>query len=105
MGAGINDILIGLLIGNTLAAMSFWLITAPIAVKTRLSLYTYIENNLGEMTSRLYNGANVAIFVAISAAMITVSATAVRVLCSTSRRRSRRTPPASTSSASPPRPA
>ena len=80
MGATIGDILIGLLIGNTLAAMSFWLITAPIAVKTRLSLYTYIEQNLGELTSRFYNGANVAIFVAISAAMITVSATAVRVL-------------------------
>jgi len=63
-----------------LAAMSFWLITAPIAVKTRLSLYTYIEQNLGDLASRLYNGANVLIFVAISAAMITVSATAVRAL-------------------------
>ena len=80
MGATIKDILIGLLIGNVLAALSFWLITAPIAVKTRLSLYTYIEHNLGDLASRLYNGANVLIFVAISAAMITVSATAVRVL-------------------------
>ncbi len=80
MGATIKDILIGLFIGNLLAALSFWLITAPIAVKTRLSLYTYIEQNLGELASRLYNGANVLIFVAISAAMITVSATAVRVL-------------------------
>ena len=80
MGATIHDILIGLLIGNTLAALSFWLITAPIAVKTRLSLYTYLEHNMGELVSRLYNGANVLIFVAISAAMITVSATAVRVL-------------------------
>jgi purine-cytosine permease-like protein len=35
---------------------------------------------MGELFSRLYNGANVLIFVAISAAMITVSATAVRVL-------------------------
>lgn len=74
MGASIQDILLGLLIGNTLAAMSFWLITAPIAVKTRLSLYTYIEYHLGDMTSRIYNGANVLIFAAISAAMITVSA-------------------------------
>ncbi|MCP5233634.1 MAG: hypothetical protein H6948_16410 [Zoogloeaceae bacterium] len=80
MGATIEDILIGLLIGNTLAVLSFWLITAPIAVKTRLSLYTYIEHNMGELASRLYNGANVLIFVAISAAMITVSATAVRAL-------------------------
>ncbi|WP_418316224.1 purine-cytosine permease family protein [Piscinibacter sakaiensis] len=80
MGASIHDILIGLLIGNTLAVLSFWLITAPIAVKTRLSLYTYLDRNMGEKFSRFYNGANVLIFVAISAAMITVSATAVRVL-------------------------
>ncbi|WP_372739786.1 cytosine permease [Neptunomonas sp.] len=80
MGATIQDILVGLLIGNTLAALSFWLITAQIAVKTRLSLYTYLDQNMGEKFSRFYNGANVLIFVAISAAMITVSATAVRVL-------------------------
>jgi purine-cytosine permease-like protein len=80
MGASIDDILIGLLIGNALAVLSFWLITAPIAVKTRLSLYTYLDQNMGELVPRLYNGANVLIFVAISAAMITVSATAVRAL-------------------------
>ncbi len=80
MGATIGDILIGLLIGNTLAALSFWLITARIAVKTRLSLYTYLDQNMGDKFSRFYNGANVLIFVAISAAMITVSATAVRAL-------------------------
>lgn len=80
LGASINDILIGLLIGNALAILSFWLITAPIAVKTRLSLYTYLDRNMGDKFSRFYNSANVLIFVAISAAMITVSATAVRVL-------------------------
>tara|TARA_R110001606_G_scaffold361754_7_gene515202 strand:- start:104467 stop:106209 length:1743 start_codon:yes stop_codon:yes gene_type:complete len=80
LGASINDILIGLLIGNTLAILSFWLITAPIAIKTRLSLYTYLDRNMGDKFSRFYNSANVLIFVAISAAMITVSATAVRVL-------------------------
>lgn len=80
LGATIQDILIGLLIGNTLAMLSFWLITAPIAVKTRISLYTYLDRNMGEKFSRFYNGANVIIFSAISAAMITVSATAVRAL-------------------------
>ena len=80
LGATIMDILVGLLIGNTLAMLSFWLITAPIAVKTRLSLYTYLDRNMGEKFSRFYNGANVLIFVAISAAMITVSATALLVL-------------------------
>jgi purine-cytosine permease-like protein len=80
LGATMHDILIGLLIGNALAVLSFWLITAPVAVKTRLSLYTYLEQNMGELFSRLYNGANVLIFVVISAAMITVSATALSVL-------------------------
>ncbi len=80
MGATIGDILIGLLIGNALAVLSFWLITAPIAVKTRLSLYSYLDNYMGALLPRLYNGANALIFIAISAAMITVSATAVRAL-------------------------
>ena len=82
LGATIEDILIGLLIGNTLAILSFWLITARIAVKTRLSLYSYLDRNTGEKFSRAYNGANVLIFVVISAAMITVAAEAVRALFS-----------------------
>lgn len=80
LGAGIWDILIGLLVGNVLAILSFWLITAPIAVKTRLSLYTYLQRIGGDSMARLYNWANVIIFTVISAAMITVSATAVRIL-------------------------
>lgn len=80
LGAGIWDILIGLLIGNTLAVLSFTLITSPIAVDTRLSLYTYLNRIAGDSMSRLYNVANILIFGVISAAMITVSATAVRAL-------------------------
>jgi len=80
LGAGIWDILVGLLIGNTLAVLSFALITSPIAVDTRLSLYTYLNRIAGDSMSRLYNVANVLIFGVISAAMITVSATAVRAL-------------------------
>lgn len=78
LGAGIWDILIGLLIGNSLAIASFWLVTTPIAVQARLSLYTYLHRIAGDSTSRVYNGANAVIFAVISAAMITVSATAVR---------------------------
>ena len=78
LGAGIWDILIGLMIGNTLAVLSFLLITAPVATQTRLSLYTYLQKIGGDSFSRLYNGANAVIFAVISAAMITVSATAVR---------------------------
>lgn len=78
LGAGLYDILIGLVIGNTLAMMSYWLITTPIAREARVSLYTYLTKIGGSAVSRLYNAANAVIFVTISAAMITVSATAVR---------------------------
>ncbi|QEG22665.1 purine-cytosine permease family protein [Mariniblastus fucicola] len=80
LGAATKDILIGLLIGNILAILSWTLITAPIAVQTRLSLYTYLEKIAGDSMTKLYNWANVLIFAVISAAMITVSSTAVRLL-------------------------
>jgi len=54
------------------------LITSPIAVETRLSLYTYLNKIAGDSMSKLYNWANVVIFTVISAAMVTVSASAVR---------------------------
>ncbi|NRR93194.1 hypothetical protein HSX10_16580 [Winogradskyella undariae] len=78
LGATTKDILLGLLIGNILAVLSWTLITSPIAVETRLSLYTYLNKIAGDTMTKLYNWANVIIFTVISAAMITVSATAVR---------------------------
>jgi len=78
LGAKTMDIILGLLIGNILAVLSWTLITTPIAVKTRLSLYTYLNKIAGDSMSKLYNWANVIIFTVISAAMITVSASAVR---------------------------
>lgn len=78
LGASTIDILLGLLIGNLLAMCSWWLLTAPIAVETRLSLYNYLNKIAGNSMTKLYNWANVVIFSVISAAMITVSSTAVR---------------------------
>jgi len=78
LGAKTTDILLGLLIGNILAVLSWTLITSPIAVETRLSLYTYLNKIAGDSMSKLYNWANVILFTVISAAMITVSASAVR---------------------------
>ncbi|MFK8165055.1 MAG: cytosine permease [Lewinella sp.] len=80
LGATTRDILLGLLIGNLLAILSWTLITSPIAVDTRLSLYTYLNKIAGDSMTKLYNWANVVIFTVISAAMITVSSTAVRFL-------------------------
>ncbi len=78
LGASTMDIIIGLLIGNVLAVLSWTAITTPIAVDTRLSLYTYLKKIAGPRMSQLYDWANVLIFTVISAAMVTVSATAVR---------------------------
>lgn len=78
LGAKTKDILLGLLIGNILAILSWLCITSPIAVDTRLSLYTYLNRIAGNKMSTLYNGANVLIFTVISAAMITVSSTGIR---------------------------
>ncbi len=80
LGAKTMDILIGLLIGNILAILSWTFITAPIATQTRLSLYTYLNKIAGDSMTKLYNWANIIIFTVISAAMITVSSTAVRYL-------------------------
>ncbi|MXV38921.1 hypothetical protein GO491_09595 [Flavobacteriaceae bacterium Ap0902] len=80
LGASTRDILLGLLIGNILAVLSWTLLTAPIAVDTRLSLYTYLQKIAGDSMTKLYNWANAIIFTVISAAMITVSASAVRFL-------------------------
>ncbi len=80
IGASAKDIFLGLFIGNVLAILSWRFLAAPVAVETRLSLYGYL-NKVGRGTiTKLYNWANVIIFVVISAAMITVSASAVRFI-------------------------
>lgn len=78
LGASTMDIILGLLVGNILAVLSWTFITTPIAVDTRLSLYTYLKKIAGGNMAKLYDWANVIIFTVISAAMVTVSATAVR---------------------------
>lgn len=79
LGVGLWDVLIGLIIGSTLAIRSFTPITAKIATDTRLSLYTYLARicGTGTSTSKLYNAVHVLIFGIISAAIISVSATGV----------------------------
>ncbi len=80
LGASLVDVLIGLAVGNLLAVLSFRFFCAPIAVGTRMSVYTYLSRIAGGSTSKLFNALNAFLFALISAAMITVSATALRVL-------------------------
>ena len=79
-GVGAADILIGLLLGNLLAVLTWGLITAPIATDTRLTLYAYLEKIAGPGTIKLYSVVNGILFCVLAGAMITVSASAVRIL-------------------------
>ena len=46
-GATAFDVVVGLLLGNALAVLSWALICAPIAIKTRLTLYWYLRRIAG----------------------------------------------------------
>ncbi|HUX95216.1 MAG TPA: hypothetical protein VMV47_05725 [Bacteroidales bacterium] len=80
IGANAFDILVGLLVGNLLAVLSWTFITAPIAVKTRLSLYAYIKKIAGNNTILLFNALNIVMFAVFTGTMITVSGSSLRVV-------------------------
>ncbi len=78
-GVGTRDLILGLLLGNLLAVLSWTLICAPIAVETRLTLYWYLRRIAGPAVTTIYNVVNGVLFCALAGAMITVSASAVRI--------------------------
>jgi len=81
VAAGVSafDLIVGLVVGNLLAVLSWTLLTAPIATRTRLTLYYQLEKICGRNLVTLYNLANGVMFCFLAGAMITVSATAVGV--------------------------
>jgi purine-cytosine permease-like protein len=78
-GVSAGDLLIGLLIGNLLAVLSWGLITAPIAASKRLTLYYQLERIAGKNVVRWYNLVNALMFCFLAGSMIAVSATAVGI--------------------------
>ena len=79
-GVSTGDILWGLLWGNLLAVLTWGLVCAPIAVQTRLTLYAYLEKIAGPGMIKLYSVVNGILFSILAGTMITVSASAVRIL-------------------------
>ncbi|OGD13775.1 MAG: hypothetical protein A2W20_09025 [Candidatus Aminicenantes bacterium RBG_16_66_30] len=79
-GVGARDLLLGLLLGNLLAVLSWTFICAPIAVRTRLTLYWYLRKIAGPGVTLVYNIANAFLYCILAGAMISVSATAVGLL-------------------------
>ncbi len=73
------DLMVGLLAGNLLAVLSWAFLCAPIAVKTRLTLYFKLEKICGSRLATIYNLVNALMFCFLAGSMIAVSATAVGI--------------------------
>lgn len=78
-GVSAFDLIVGLLIGNLLAVLSWRFLTAEIGTKFRYTLYYHLEKICGKRLVTVYNLANGVLFCFLAGAMITVSATAVGI--------------------------
>ncbi len=78
-GASVRDMFVGLAIGNALAVLTWTLLCAPVAVRTRLTLYWYLRSIGGPWLTVVYNLLNAVLFCILAGCMITVSASAVRI--------------------------
>lgn len=74
-----GDFFLGLLLGNTLAVLSWAFVTAPIAVRTRLTLYWHLRKIAGPKLTAVYSIVNAMTFCFLAGSMISVSATAIGI--------------------------
>ena len=79
-GVSASDLFLGLLVGNILATLSWALICAPAAVKTRLTIFFQLEKISGFNLVSIYNFINGILFAVAAAAMIGVSASAIGLM-------------------------
>jgi cytosine permease len=75
-GVAAGDLILGLLIGNLFAVLSWAFICAPIAVKTRLNLYWKLRKIAGPNLLFVYTTVNALMFCFLAGSMISVAATA-----------------------------
>ena len=85
-GASAFDLIVGLLLGNLMAVLTWRFLTAEIATKQRLTLYFKLEKICGRNLVILYNFFNGVLFCFLAGAMVTVSATAVACRLATASR-------------------
>lgn len=78
-GVSAFDLIVGLLIGNLLAVLSWRFLTAEVAIKNRLTLYFQLEKISGPTLVKIYNVANGILFCFLAGSMFTVSATAIGI--------------------------
>ncbi len=78
-GVAAGDLVLGLLIGNFLAVLSWAFLCAPIATRERITLYYLLEKICGTKLTIVYNLVNALMFCFLAGSMIAVSATAVGI--------------------------
>jgi len=78
-GVSASAVVGGLFAGNLLAVLSWVFLTAPIAVRARMTLYFQLEKICGRKLVTAYNLANGVMFCFLAGAMVTVNATAAGV--------------------------
>lgn len=78
-GSSLQDLVLGLLLGNVLAVLTWRYLVVPIAMSKRLTLYYQLERIAGVHLVKLYNVVNGVLFCFLAGAMVTVSASAVGV--------------------------
>jgi NCS1 family nucleobase:cation symporter-1 len=78
-GASLQDLIVGLLLGNILAVLTWRFLVVPIAMAKRMTLYYQLERIAGGSLVKFYNVVNGILFCFLAGAMVTVSASAVGV--------------------------
>ena len=78
-GASLQDLLLGLLLGNFLAVLTWRFLVTPIAIAKRMTLYYQLERIAGGSLVKFYNVINGLLFCFLAGAMVTVSASAVGI--------------------------
>lgn len=77
-GVKAGELVLGLVVGNLLAASSYALVTAPIAVDTRLTLFAYLRKVTGTWFQRVFNATWGLISIVWAASMMAISATSLK---------------------------
>lgn len=78
-GVSAKDFLLGLLVGNLLAVLSWALLTAPVAVKVRLTIYWQLKKIIGPYLTIAYSAFYAIILCLLAGAMVNVAVTAISI--------------------------
>ncbi len=78
-GVSAKDFIWGLLVGNTLAVLSWALLTAPVAVKTRLTIYWQLKKVIGPYLTIAYSAFYAFVLCLLAGAMVSVAVTSISI--------------------------